>query len=146
MVAAVDEQHPPDAKLDPPRTREPEPQREPRIGEQRQRVPVSHRLAEPGDPIPVLEERRDGDSEQRPGERGRDDDRDGRGDPARSGREGAAEQPECEERDVDEPTGEPVPRAVAGDRPDDRGARPGGQGDAPATTTTPGPSSRRSGR
>ena len=120
----VDEQQPSQPDGRPWSACEPQPEPEPGVGKQRERVPVPHRLPEPRDPVAVLEERGYGDSEERPGERGCDDDRDDGGEPARAGGERSTEEAEREEREVDEPPGEPVPRAIAGDRPDDGDARP----------------------
>ena len=79
------------------------------VREERERIPVAHRLAEARDAVSIREERGDRDAQERPADRRRDDDgEEGREAPG-PGEECAREESQCEEREVDEAPAEPVP-------------------------------------
>ena len=107
--------------------REPEAEGDRRVREERERVPVADRLAEARDAVSVREERGDRDAEERPADRRRDDDGEEGRDAPGAGEERAREEAEGDEGEVDQAAAEPVPRAIAGDRPGDRDPGPGGQ-------------------
>ena len=103
---------------------EPEAQHHARVGEERQRGPVTDRLSQPGNAIAVREQRRDRHPEQRPGECDGDHYGEQCGESPAAGSQRAESDAEHDERQVDEPAVEPGPRGVAGDRPTDRHPRP----------------------
>ena len=105
---------------------EPEPEHDGDVGEQRQRVPVPDRLAEPRDAISLGIEGRNDLREQRPHERRADDDRQHPGGEARTEApaDGREHDSETEERAVRDRLVEGVPAAIADDRPPHRHADP----------------------
>ena len=105
---------------------EPEPEHDRDVGEQREGVPVSDRLAQPSDAIALGIERGDRLRNERPNERRTDDERQQRRGETRSEAtsDGSEHDPEAEERAVRDRLVERVPTPVADDRPTHRHADP----------------------
>ena len=106
-----------------------EPQAERNRGrcDERKRVPVADRVAEPGDPETVGNERRHDLPGQRPEQHESDQHGEAAGDRARGSRYPRRQQPEHGEHSVDECPIERLPRAIRGNRPPHRQADPGGE-------------------
>ena len=108
--------------------RQPEPERQAEVEEQRKRIPVADRRAQPSDPARA--EGRHGLAEQRPAERERDHHRQRvRPEPHGPRHVDADREPDDRERDVDEPAVDVLPRAVGLDRPEHRKPTPADERD-----------------
>ena len=105
---------------------EPETEHDRDVGEERERVPVADRLAQPRDAVALGIERRDGLREQRPRERHAEHDREHpRGEPRpHLPPDGGEDDSDPEERAVRDRLVERVPAAIADDRPAHRDPDP----------------------